>query len=147
MTFPVSAVAMFCSDVRDELQGALTVVGIMPDNIRLPEIPAAIPQLTILVRIHLAVASGLPDLRVIVRAPDGSIIIQKDVDRPMMEGACRAATLDGNPLFGVNFRLSAAPFPVNQSGRYAVFIVVNGEENEIGSSQMLTGDPPSQKNA
>ena len=49
--FKFSAVAMFAEDIRDEVGGTQTIVGIFPDNLAVPSFPGMIPKLAIYTRI------------------------------------------------------------------------------------------------
>lgn len=56
----LSAIAIFCEDIREEKQGTSTLVGVFSDNINVPAFPFAIPKLAIFLRINFPTAGRSP---------------------------------------------------------------------------------------
>lgn len=114
---PVVAVALFCDSVRRENGGSDTLVGVMPDNISIQQIPAMLPRLSLYVRIQFDPQAELSPVSLEISAPDGKSIVLGTLDREIFDAARRNAIEGGKPYAGVIARTEMSPFQVLTPGR------------------------------
>jgi hypothetical protein len=129
----ISVVAMFCSDVRQEKGGTETIVGIFPDNVRLPRIPGAFAQMYVYVRIHMR--PNFRPLSIVTRvmAPDGSEIDRSEMEPELIERTREKAIASNTPYMGLIAKFAMAPMHVAQEGRFHTIVSIDGTEHIAGS--------------
>ena len=128
MTLSFSAVGVFCEDIREETSGQMTLVGVMPDNVNVPSVPAFIPKLALYVRVHfdLATTARVFSARIIVpQRPDYQLAPPDD--RIIAQAKAKAAA-DGNPFAGVIAKSILAQFLISSFGRIEAVVTVDGAD-------------------
>ncbi|MDZ4308754.1 DUF6941 family protein [Allopontixanthobacter sp.] len=129
----MSAIALFCEDVREEKQGTYSLMGIVGDNLRVPSLPGAIPKFVIYVRINIPISCTAEELRLYLHYPNGDRILINTIREDLVEKTLNDARSMGNPIAGIFSHLVAAPFPVEQAGRIAVELESTSGSQVIGS--------------
>jgi hypothetical protein len=134
MTF--SCLGIFCEDIREEVSGTHTIVGVMPDNINLVA-PAGqegasilFPKMGIYVRVNLD-APNKPRGPISARAsiPGAPEIPLGEIGPADIDKAFADAREKNNPLVGIIFKGVASPLTLTTSGVGSVFVTVDGEEH------------------
>jgi hypothetical protein len=128
----INGITLFCDDVRDETAGTVTLVGIAPDNINVPKMPASLAKLAIYTRI--AVPSDLDPvaLQMVFRSPEGDETELGAFSAEFVEATCEQAREAGNPIAGFVTTGVAAPFTVRAPGRWLGIL-------RAGSTEIITG--------
>jgi hypothetical protein len=129
----ISAVALFCSDVRQERAGTETLVGVLPDNITLPKYPCAFPQMTVYVRMHLNTSYRPSQILTRLVMPDGSELDRSEIEQALLEQSREKALASGTPYMGLITRFGLAPLQVNEPGRLKAIVTVDGVDIVAGS--------------
>lgn len=111
------AVAVFCEDVRSEIQGTDSIVGLLPDNIVLPEAPFSFPKLALYTRIFLAVSRVPESIRIRIDWPweDGPVI-ETTIEGDLINSAVEQAARENANYFGVISRLQMVNVPILGEG-------------------------------
>jgi hypothetical protein len=138
----VAAVALFCDDVREERSGAITLVGVMPDNVEVPSVPGAFPRVAIYLRVHLDVDSEPKAMEVLLTFPDGNQHKIAEFSKEMVKMTQAEAASSGNKLAGFFGSAIASPFPVPSPGR-AVVTLKRGDETQVIGGLNFVLNPPS----
>lgn len=136
----ISAVALFCDDIREEVSGAHSLIGVLGDNIVVPSFPGAVAKLGIYVRLHIPVDFSACKFDIILEYPNGTNIKVAEVNEILVEKTIKDAKISGNRIAGIYSKLIASPFPVSEAGRIIVKIKYNGHEYVIGAINFLTED-------
>jgi hypothetical protein len=112
-----TAMALFCEDIRDEAGGTNTLVGVLPDNIRIgappPEVGvAALAKLGFYSRVHVPIDTpGVEPLEIILtNGGDEQVLSTMSVE--FIENALNQARGNGSPHAGLITRVVVAPFAV-----------------------------------
>lgn len=129
----ISVVALFCSDVRQEKGGTDTIVGVFPDNVNLPKIPGAFPQMQIYVRMHLR--SDFRPEQIVTRIvlPDGSEVDRNTMEPDLIQRTSEQALANKAPYMGLIARFVMAPMHITQEGRMQVVVSVDGKDYVAGA--------------
>jgi hypothetical protein len=137
---PPSAVALFCEDIREEKNGAITLIGIMGDNATIPPAPpdmpdnfqAIMPKICVYTRLHFDADIDPGQISLTVLMPDGSVAATTNIEQDNINGA-RATRARGNPMAGITIRYVMGNFVIPKTlGR----IVVNAT---IGEQSFIAG--------
>ena len=129
----VSAIALFCADVREEKRGTVTVVGIYPDNLNVPKMPGAFPSMAVYVRIHLRPAFDPGSVSTRIILSDGEELARDDVDPELLRDTLAKARLNGAPTAGLITTFVFSPFHVSKGGRITAIVSAGKEEYIAGS--------------
>lgn len=140
---PVVAVALFCDTVRREQGGSDTVVGIMPDNISISQVPAILPRLALYVRIQFDAEIEISPVSLSLRTPDGQNIELGTLDQETFNKAGSSAKESDKPYAGVIARTEMAPFQVLQTGRIDAIVKTATDEILAGHLTVKIVSPSS----
>jgi hypothetical protein len=139
----VSVVALFCEDIRDEVSGAHTLVGVISDHIRVPAIPGALAKLSIYVRINFDPEYDPGEISVRLRMSDGTEMPLTKFEPELIAKAKSDALASGFPVAGLISKTAAAPFPITQRGITRVLVNVGGAEFLGGALECDVAAPTS----
>ena len=135
--FPTSVIALFCEDIREEKSGALTLVGVLGDNVNVPPQPeclntvAMLPRLCVYLRVNFDVSAELGPVTFRIIMPDGTEVPAGGVDQATLAQA-RETREKGNPMGGVISRFQFGGLVMKKLGRMTV-------EATIGDQKYLAG--------
>ena len=130
----IRATALFCEDIREEVGGTATVVGIVPDNAGIKRFPITLPKLGIYVRVSMPSDTERPrPMTIVLRHADGNEVNLADFTEDFVRETCATTRGQGSPLATFIATTIASPFPVLSEGRLLVLLrIVGGEEMVIG---------------
>ena len=97
----ISVVAMFCSDIRQEQGGTVTLVGVFPDNVNLPKLPGAFSQMYIYVRMHLLPSFSPKQIITKVLLPNGSELDRSEIEAELVQRTRKKILETGAPTVGL----------------------------------------------
>lgn len=137
----ISAVALFCSDVREERGSTVTIVGVYPDNVNVPNIPGSFPTMSVYVRIHLRSDFDPPPLSVRIVLPDGKEIGRSDFAPETVATARAKAKDSGAPSLGLIATFSVAPMHITKAGRVEALVTMGEKEYVVGSLNVQLSKP------
>ncbi|MCB2060057.1 MAG: hypothetical protein R3E09_02485 [Novosphingobium sp.] len=129
----VSAIALFCDDIREEKTGQYSLIGVVGDNINVPDFPGAIPKFAIYVRINLPVDFEPCDFETFLNFPNGERILLNTIEHDLVAKTINDAKAEHNLVAGIYSHLIAAPFAVQQEGRIWLELVWNHGKIILGS--------------
>ena len=132
---PVSAVALFCEDIREEKGDVDTLIGILPDNVNVsseiksgepgqPILPRVLSKLCIYVKLNFDPSEEFTEGKAQLVLPDGT---RKDVGviRPQTISEAKIkAKENGIPVAGIKLRMVFGGFQVRGSGLMMVEMVL-----------------------
>lgn len=133
MSLPFDAVTLFAEDVREETQGTLSLIGILPDTLAVPGVPAALPKLAIYTRVHVPIDIVLESFAVVVRMLDGSEVDVGGFSSDLLTDTRALAQAEGKTFYGLIGHAIASPFPVPSIGTATAFIRYGEVEHIIGA--------------
>ncbi len=140
MSPDISAVGMFCEDIREEKAGTDTLIGILPDNMTVPQ-PGSIPKLCLYVRIQFEPKVDPGDIVIRVFLPTGENIMENIIEPELIKGARDKAISRDAPLVGLFSRMTWGNFPAQSSGRVKVSISAGGREWICGHLNIKVAPP------
>jgi hypothetical protein len=132
----INCVGIFCEDIREEVGGTHTIIGVMPDNIGVSAPPESgagdsllFPRIGIYIRINLD-SSNKPDRSITAKAsiPGMADFALGEMGTESLEKAFADAAAKNNPMVGVIFKGVATPVQLRASGVAKATVTINGEE-------------------
>jgi hypothetical protein len=139
---PVSVVAIFCEDIREEKSGQDTIVGILPDNLTIsapvPSVGTAlIPKLGLYLRVHFDVKDRPKGLSIRLLSPSDNVVAQSEWQQSVIDKAFDDSAANKMPLVGLIQKLVASPFPVPQAGKIIAIATINGSDYVAGALNVI----------
>lgn len=136
-------IGMFCEDIREEKSGQVSIVGILPDSIRLPPPPASIkrqdgepsiviPKLGLYVRLLLPIGSLKGPIPVKLKLTDGTNLSLGEIDNALIEKSVAEARAIDLPIAGIVFHAVMQGFQITKPGLIKAVIVHEGKEQVCG---------------
>jgi hypothetical protein len=133
---PFSFIGIFCEDVRDEVGGTHTVVGVLPDNVNIGGLPGMIAKLAIYIRIQLHKDYNPKVLKARMKIPGGiafEIADLAELIRPTKE----QAESSNMPFVGLVAKAIISPIQISQIGRIEAIVDVDGTEYICGVLNLI----------
>jgi hypothetical protein len=139
----ISAVALFCEDIREEKAGPDTLIGIYPDNVIVPAIPYAFPKFAIYLRVNMDPTCDPQSFTLRIRMPDGNEPIVSEFDEEFVAKTKSGVQASGAPLLGFISRITTGNFPVSAPGRILAIVKMGDQEFLAGALNVQAAPPPS----
>lgn len=118
-----TAVALFCEDIRDEVEETFTLVGLLPDNIVVQQLPGMLPKLAVLIRIHLRLDHVDDEAPLIFRIhTPGAETLENSISADLVVKSRADAEKLGTPFVVVNAKVRASPFAIKAAGQVQVTV-------------------------
>jgi hypothetical protein len=140
------AIGLFCEDVREEKTGH-SLIGIMPDNLRVSSVPGVLPKLGMYFRVHLDPAADAVAISSKVRFPDGTEHVLSTFDQGAVRATQEQSRSKGAPWVGFVMVAVASPLPIPAEGRICAVVTVGDEDIVCGALNVeitpeATASPP-----
>jgi hypothetical protein len=132
----VNCVGVFCEDIREEVSGTHTIIGVMPDNIVMAAAANSdagghllFPRLGIYVRINLDPSYKLDQpISAMVSIPGMADLKLGEMGIEGLEKAFAESAEKKNPLVGIIFKGTVSPVQLTESGLAKATVTINGKE-------------------
>lgn len=123
----MNVVGLFCEDVRQEVGGTVSIVGVLPDNVSVEQWPGVMPKLGIYLRVHMNPEHNPVGLVVKLRGPSGDVLLGTIPPETIAEA--KRSGLDKNqPICGIIFHAVATPWIMGEPGQLSLIFHVDGED-------------------
>src|SRR5437870_1805794 len=115
---PVTAIALFCEDIRAEVLGTDSLVGVLPDNLAIGPTPGFLPKLAIYLRLQIYDETQVQTIKGKVILPGGQEIELATFEN--IQDTKKKALENGMPYAGLVGKAVMSPVPIEQYGRIEV---------------------------
>lgn len=136
----ISAIALFCHDIREEKSGTYSLIGVVGDNINVPGFPGAIPKFAIYVRIHVSVNWNPCEFDIFLNNSNGDRILVSKIEKELVEKTLYDAKLQGNNIGGIYSHLVASPFPIQKEGRFSLDLAWGTDSLYLGGVNFIKAE-------
>jgi hypothetical protein len=133
---PFSFIGLFCEDIREEKTNLRTLVGVLPDNVQVGNLPGFLPKLCVYFHIHLDLDSDVKQIKARIRFPDGATIEVSDFEK-LIEPVKAESKATGMPFAGLISTATVMPVPITQIGKINAIIEVDGTEYVCGALNLV----------
>jgi hypothetical protein len=140
-----NCIAIFCEDIREEVPGTHSLIGVMPDNINLaaaePERKGGallFPKMGVYLRVNLD-PQRRPRTAVSAKLifPGGAEVSLGNVGVDLIKKAYVDAHTQGSPVVGLIFKSIISPVQFSEPGLMVVLTKIDDEEIASGSLNIL----------
>lgn len=138
MTKISASVAMFAEDIREEVQGTMSLIGIFPDNINYdkPEGQGQhpqLPKLVVYVRTIISHSEPITDgLEIQFRSPSGLTLASNPVPAEFILEKQKETEANGSPQTTLISQIRMNPFPLIEDGRFEIMTICGTESTLAG---------------
>lgn len=132
----VNCIGLFCEDIREEKNGAFTIIGIMPDNVNTEIVNVApigearpsahvtmMSKICVYTRINFAPEFDLPEGELRLVPVPGEAIQLGKIGRAVIDKAKREAKEMGHSMAGIVLRAEMGGYPIPLKGALRMEIV------------------------
>ena len=133
-----SVICLFCEDIREEKKNTDMIIGIMPDNVRIAQVPALFSRLVLYFRIQSPVDDPPPSVFIRVEKPGGEPIELGGMPLEDITKAVENARKDGAPYIGLILKLVLNNFPIESPGRFAAIARLANQAAKSGDASIAT---------
>ncbi|HVY50692.1 MAG TPA: hypothetical protein VHA07_03940 [Devosia sp.] len=133
-----AGVTLFCDDIREELTGMNTLVGIYPDNVVVNKMPFAFPKLAFYTRLTVPTDFEIEPITVNLLAGEEERQLATFTSE-LVSLAISQAKADGAEIAGMISRTVHAPFPVAAPTRLRIMAKTPNYECQIGNLNIREG--------
>ena len=133
---PISIIGLFCEDIREEKSGQDTLVGVLPDNIGVKNLPGALAKLGIYIRIQLDRDTDHQTIRTRIKIPERPNIEFASLDH-LISDAQTQAEANGMPFAGLIAKGIVAPFQISALGKIEAIVEIDGTEYVCGALNVV----------
>ena len=139
----------FCEDIRQEVNGKHTYIGVVPgpDLIILGALPSGIGKFSIFVTFRQRESDGLDPVALQVHMPgddDDKPTAKMDISiQELVEKLPPPAPDIDDPIIGVGLGFEFNPLQIKQEGRIEVSALKAGKRYRLGSLRIISRPPPS----
>jgi hypothetical protein len=125
----MQVIGLFCEDIREEKNGQVSLVGIMPDNANIPSPPTSppknentilqgmLPKLALYVRVHLALEDDPGPMQISLIFPNGEAAVLTTISEDIIETSKKEAKAKDLPIAGIFSHMVFIGFRVPGSGK------------------------------
>jgi len=136
------AYAVFCDDIRQEINGKITMVGIYTDRLFVASVPTVLPKLCL----ALAMATDKTNMfeEVCVTGTFGpDEVFKMELHKEKIQSIIDQAPDPEFPAKFFTLQLNAilTPFQLERTGKLVIKVVADGEELECGGLEMALAPP------
>jgi hypothetical protein len=141
VTIPISAIALFCEDIREEKAGTQTIIGITPDNLEIPASAGVLPRFSFFIRLNFDPDEKLSAGKIRITFPNGQVDEPITIEEEVFEKARKEAKEQGSPIAGIFSRVVAQNLPISL-GRMLVEMVFPDRKLLLGTTNFILSQQP-----
>lgn len=132
MTSEINAIAMFCDDFRQDVNGATILIGVLSDTLLVPKFPIMIPKIAAFARIHLPIDYRPRRLIVRMHGPGVPHAPLGEFPPEMVASAIDQAKAAGLSFAGLMAAVIASPLTLMQPTLIKIEMIVGDVTSVIG---------------
>jgi hypothetical protein len=138
----VQAMGVFCEDIREEVGGLHTVVGVFPDNVNVPSFPAALLKFAFYLRVRVDLGADVEPIAILLVSIKGEELPLTTIDANILAKAQEEARASGLPFGTVISKAVTQGVPIEGPGRIKA-VARTGEGETICATLNFQAVPPS----
>jgi len=129
------AYSIFCDDIRQEMQGKLSLIGVYDTQVLVPEFPANIMRMCVLITAMTPISKPFSEICFIGKFGDRELF-QLNIDKDQLREADEASPKDPDAIFQkIQTVAFVNPLFLEQPGDIVIEVVADGEHIECPGLQ------------
>lgn len=142
-----SCVALFCEDIREETKGTFSLIGILPDNLKVPGFPGGFKSLALYIRISFPPTENPGPIRLDMVDVDNNNIVLTVLENALIDRAIREAIDVGSPLAGLISKVEFGTWPITKPGRVLIRVHHETRTEVCGVMNFMLSDDAAKASA
>lgn len=135
----VSAVVIFCEDIRQEANGMHTIIGTFRDNLAGSRYPGQMARLGVYMRANFPIADIPRNLSLRLETPwSDTPISLGGMGEDALNKAHQTAKDDKSEILGVVMTAVISPFMAQREGRMNAVLTIDGVDQRVGFLNFVT---------
>ena len=128
----VRGLALFCEDIREEVSGQNTLVGVMADNMAVPSTPVMLARLGIYTRVYFDISDQPEAVSAIVEMPSGDRFELGGASADLVKASFDTAKSNNVKVAGIILKGIFSPLPILGLGTINAIISIEGRQHILG---------------
>lgn len=124
---------MFCDDVRHEIGGKISFMGVYSGKLISSDLPGILPKLCVAVTLHTAIENPFKKLSIKGIFRDQEVFAMELGEEEISVAESQAAKRDDASAYYVQLLAILSPFQVEEPGRLSLQILADGERIKTAS--------------
>jgi hypothetical protein len=133
----VRGLALFCEDIREEVSGQNTLVGIMADNIAVPSTPVMLARLGIYTRVYFHISNPPEAVSAIAEMPSGEKFELGGASAELVKASFDAAKSNNAQVAGIILKGLFSPLPILGLGAINAIVSIGGRQHILGTLNVI----------
>lgn len=126
----ISILGLFCHDVRDEVEGTHSIVGVFPDSVHVPSFPGSVPFITVYIRVGFRIDEPPPTpIDIVLIPPSNEERKIQTLDEAFIQKAINECRTSGGFFTGIISRASITGLRVSAAGYVKAIVRCDGREH------------------
>jgi hypothetical protein len=143
----ISAIALFCEDIREEKAGTETLIGVMPSTLSVPSFPSGVPKLGIYCRVQFPVSLDDFAAEAFLTTSWGQRFAVGGFGQDLTAQAKSESMTIGLSFASVIIKGLMVPMPFPEPGRFEFILKIGHDERVCGALGIIpisnASEPPS----
>jgi len=135
-------IGLFCEDIRQEIGGQVSLIGIFPRDIVVPQMPIIIPKLGLSLMFNFPLDQIPLSIRMKIVAPWSPEPLFEIAHDGFRDAAMTVKRVNDAGIGGRTFHI-LSPFMIQEPGIIRVLITIDGEDISAGSIEIALASPDS----
>jgi hypothetical protein len=130
-----NCVGFFCEDIREEVGGTHTIIGVLPDNVTVSPAPNSeagaslfFPRMSIYVRVNLDPSQKPKSIIARASIPGMTDFQLGHMETEALEKAFADSMAKNSPVVGIIFKAMLTPVQLSKSGLATATVTIDGED-------------------
>ena len=137
-----SVICLFCEDIREEKKNTDIIIGVMPDNIRVAQVPGLFPRLALYARIQSPVDDPPPSISLRLELPGGKSIDLSGMPQEEITKAVEMARQNEAPYIGIILKAILGNVSIESPGRFSAIARLGDKEYLAGTLNVKIEEEP-----
>ena len=136
------AYAVFCDDIRQEINGKITMVGIYTDRLLVSSVPTVLPKLCLALSIATDKEKMFEEISV-TGTFGRDEVFKMELHKEQIQNIVAQAPKSETPakFFTVQLNAILTPFQLERTGKLVLTVMADGEELECGGLEISLAPP------
>ncbi|MBI6975106.1 DUF6941 family protein [Pseudomonas lactis] len=136
------AYSVFCDDIRQEINGKITMVGIYTNRLLVTSVPTVLPKLCLALSIATDKSSMFEEISV-TGTFGADEVFKMELQKEQIEGIIAQSPDAESPakFFTVQLNAILTPFQLQHTGKLSLKVLADGEELECAGLEMALAPP------
>ena len=132
---------LYAEDVRQEVTGQMSIIGVFQGGLRVPSVPTHLPKLAIIANLRMPSEKAPSSVKLEVHR-DGEVLQAIEPPPEFLQSVIKQPRAGLDDGYAMQFVVGFAGFPVPAAGKLEVRAMIDGVVLRGNSLEITVGDVP-----